>query len=69
MLFDNYSDIVTVDMITQMLGIGKSSVYALLQSNQIRHVKIGKKYIVPKRAVIDFIDKTCYTADTIINGR
>ena len=59
-IFENYPDIVSVDDIMSMLGIGKSSVYGLLKSNLIKHVRVGKKYIIPKLAVIDFINGACY---------
>ena len=59
-VFESYSDIVSVDDIMCMLGIGKSSVYSLLKSNQIKHVRVGRKYIIPKQAVIDFINGVCY---------
>ena len=59
-IFESYSDIVSVDDIMCMLGIGKSSVYSLLKTNQIKHVRVGRKYIIPKQAVIDFINGVCY---------
>jgi len=59
-VFESYSDIVSVDDIMRMLSIGKSSVYGLLKSNQIKHVRVGRKYIIPKRSVIDFINGICY---------
>jgi len=59
-IFESYSDIVSVDDIMRMLGIGKSSVYSLLKTNQIKHVRVGRKYIIPKQAVIDFINGVCY---------
>jgi len=52
----------------QMLHIGKSSVYELLRSNQIRHVRVGKKYIIPKSAVIGFVNGVCYNNRQIIDG-
>lgn len=60
MMFQNYPDIVSVEDIADMLNLGKSSVYSLLQSDQIRHVRVGKKYIVPKQAVIDFVSGVRY---------
>ena len=59
-MFIDYPDIVTVEQITRMLGIGKSAAYALLQSDQIRHVRVGRKYIISKQAVIDFVSGMCY---------
>lgn len=68
-MFAEYPDIVTVDHLMQMLHIGKSSAYALLKSNQIQHVRVGRKYIIPKGAVIGFIRSMCYNDSQIIDGR
>lgn len=67
-MFSEYPDIITVDHLTKMLKIGKSSAYSLLQNNLIRHVKVGRKYIIPKQAVLSFVGGMCYTDSQIING-
>lgn len=59
-MFEEYTDIITVDDLAKMLKIGKSSAYGLLQDKTIRHVRVGKKYIIPKAAVIDFINGECF---------
>jgi hypothetical protein len=68
-MFKSFPDIVSIEQIMEMLHIGKSTAYALLRSNQIRHVRIVKKYIVPKRAIIGFLENSCYNKDQIINDR
>ena len=68
-MFKNYPDVVTVEQLAQMLNIGKSSAYALLQSNRIHHVKVGKKYIIPKQSVIGFLGEVCYNTTQIVDGR
>jgi len=68
-MFNNYPDIVSTNDIAKMLNIGKSSVYALLQSKQIQHVRVGRKYVVPKQAVINFASDICYNENKIVNGR
>ena len=50
LLFELYPDVVTVEQTMKMLNIGKSKVYELLKKNTIRHVKIGNKYIIPKKS-------------------
>ena len=55
MLFREYGDVVTVDDVMKMLHIGKSNVYKLLRDNSIKSVKVGKRFIIPKRSVIDFV--------------
>lgn len=56
-LFNSYPDIVSVEDIQQMLRIGKNKVYDLLKNNSIKSIKVGKRYIVPKKYVIDFLFK------------
>ena len=68
-MFNEYPDVIKINHLMEMLNIGKSSAYALLQNNQIHHVRVGKKYIIPKAAVIGFLGQTCYNDDQIINGR
>ena len=68
-MFSEYGDVVTVSELAKMLSIGRNTAYELLKGNQIRHVKVGRKYIVPKSAVIDFATGACYNHGQIINGR
>ena len=67
-MFESFSDIVSVEDIAAMLHIGKSSAYTLLQSDQIQHVRIGRKYIVPKQSVVGFLSHPCYNNDQIIGA-
>lgn len=41
-----------------MLHIGKTAVYSLLKSKTIRSVRVGRKYIVPKTSIIEFVENT-----------
>ena len=54
-LFDSYPDVVSVDEIQEMLRIGKNAVYQLLKEGTIRSIKVGKRYIVPKKFIIEFL--------------
>ena len=53
--FDSYPDVVSVEEIQQMLRIGKNAVYTLLKDGAIKSIKVGKRYIVPKKYVIEFL--------------
>ena len=35
-------------------GVGRNSIYELIRSNRIRHVKIGRKILIPSSEVHDF---------------
>ena len=53
--FENYPDIVTPDDIQKMLRIGRNSVYDLLKQGKIKSLRVGKKYLIPKTSVINFL--------------
>lgn len=55
MMFSEYDDVVTVDDVMKMLHLGKNNVYKLLRDNSIKSVKVGKRFIIPKRSVINFV--------------
>lgn len=55
-MFAEYGDIVTVDEVMKMLHIGRTAVYSLLQDGSIRTVKVGRKYIIPKQSVTNFVN-------------
>lgn len=54
-MFDSYPDVVSVEEIQQMLRIGKNAVYQLLKDGTIKSIKVGKRYVVPKKYIIDFL--------------
>lgn len=54
-IFAEYPDVVTPDDLQMMLKIGRNSVYDLLKNKLIKSIRVGKKYIIPKENVIDFL--------------
>lgn len=54
-IFAEYPDVVTPDDLQMMLKIGRNSVYDLLRNKLIKSIRVGKKYIIPKANVIDFL--------------
>lgn len=65
-MFADYPDVVRIDDIQSMLQIGRNSVYTLLKQGLIKSIKIGKKYIIPKSAVIDFVKTACNNQLSVI---
>jgi excisionase family DNA binding protein len=54
-IFKDYPDVVTPEDVQNMLHIGRNRVYELLKTNAIKSIKVGKKYIIPKKSVINFL--------------
>ncbi len=67
-MFENYPDVVGTSQLCEMLGLGKSTVYDLLHEGQINYVRVGRKYIIPKLAVIGFLKNSSYNSEQIIFG-
>ena len=51
-MFNDYPDIISIETLMKMLQIGKSTAYSLLRNKFIRHVRVGKKYIIPKQCIL-----------------
>jgi len=56
-MLNKYSDILTVEELCEVLRIGKNTAYRLLKSNEIKSVKIGKIYKIPKKSVRKYLEK------------
>jgi len=54
-MFNNYPDVVSVADIQSMLNIGRSYAYMLVQEGSIRSIRMGRKYIIPKQSVINYL--------------
>lgn len=55
-LFSEYPDVVNITQMCEMLGgIGKKTAYSILRENEIRYIKIGKSFKIPKVCVISYL--------------
>ena len=41
----------------ERLGVGRSTVYALMKSGELRSVHVGARRLIPEQAIVDFINK------------
>lgn len=52
----SYPELLTVKQLCEALcGISTKHAYFLLKSNEIRHLRIGGKIIIPKQRVIEYL--------------
>jgi len=45
----------TVKEVAKLLGVGVSSVYKAIETNQIRSVKLGGRVVIPKIGLLEFL--------------
>ena len=54
-IFAEYPDVVSAKELQTMLHIGRNTAYSLLKSGAVSNIRIGKKYIIPKASVEEFL--------------
>ena len=55
-MFTEYPDVVEVDDLRKMLGgISKKLAYRLLAEQEIRSVRVGRTYKIPKLCIIEYL--------------
>lgn len=55
-MFEKYPDVVEVDDLRVMLGgISKKLAYRLLADQEIKSVRVGRSYKIPKICVIEYL--------------
>ena len=53
----DYPDVITIDDLCEILHIGKLKAYELLKAQIIKNRRIGKKFIIPRQSVQNFINE------------
>lgn len=58
-MFYDYPDVVDVNQLVEMLGgnVSKKLVYKILKSQEIRNIKIGREYRIPKKNIIEYLSR------------
>ena len=54
-MLEEYNEVLTVDDICKILGIGRNLTYQMLQGGEIPAKKIRRKYIIPKQSIINYL--------------
>jgi len=65
MKMKDYPDVMSVAQLAEALHIGRNSAYALLTSGEIACRKIGRKYLIPKRYVLDYLGGARYNGQVM----
>ena len=55
MFQDSYGDMISLDELCEMLAIGKTTAYHLLNTDQIHAFKIGRIWKIPRESVSKYV--------------
>ena len=59
-MLEKYKDVLEVEDLCEILGIGRNTAYKILKNNIIPNRRIGRKYIIPKCGVINYLKNMDY---------
>ena len=54
-MFDHYPDILNANDVQEILSVGKDTIYRLLENGDIKSIRIGRIYKIPKIYLEEFI--------------
>lgn len=54
-MLDNWDDFLTVEELCELLKIGRNAAYALLGSGELKALRNGRKWIIPKEAIKEYV--------------
>lgn len=54
-MFMDYSDMLSIDELCNMLRIGRNKAYLMLKNKEISAFKNGRLWMIPKDAVIEYV--------------
>jgi excisionase family DNA binding protein len=54
-MFKNYPDVVKTYEASQMIGIGKNSIYRLVKEGELEAIKVGRTNYITKKSIEDFV--------------
>jgi len=64
-LLNEYNDVLTVGELAQVLRIGKNAAYDLVNQRIIASIRIGRKHLIPKKYVIDYLLSQRYNVNQL----
>ncbi|MGN0106706.1 MAG: helix-turn-helix domain-containing protein [Hominilimicola sp.] len=54
-MLENCKDVLTVRETKEILRVGFNKIYELLRNGDIKSLRVGNKIIIPKSAVIEYL--------------
>lgn len=54
-MLENWDDFLTVEELCEVLKIGRNAAYRLLNSGELKAIRNGRVWRVPKQAVIEYV--------------
>ena len=56
-MLEGWDDFLTVEELCEVLKIGRNAAYTLLNSGELKALRNGRVWRVPKQAVIEYVNR------------
>lgn len=56
-MLEQYGDVLSITDLQEILSIGRNFAYYLVKTGQIPSIRLGKKYRIPKDAVLQYLSQ------------
>lgn len=63
-MLENYSDVLRIKDIMDILEIGRNSAYKLISNGSIKSLRIGRNIRIPKIYLLDYLTTESYNKDS-----
>lgn len=57
-MLEKYKDVLTVSDLREILPLGRNIIYQLLNDNVIKNIRVGKKILIPKQFLLEYLQTT-----------
>ena len=55
-MLSEYPDVLTVKQLQELLPLGRNSIYNLIRSGAIRHLRAEGKILIPKACLVEYLE-------------
>ena len=59
-MLEQFPDILTVKNLQEILSVGRNKAYAILHSGELQYITIGRQIRIPKKYLLDYLQKLSY---------
>ena len=64
-VLEQMPDVLTIDEVAKLLRIGRNTAYEMARRNRIPTLALGRRIVVPKRALIALLEATRFGMATV----
>lgn len=67
-MLNDFPDVLSVEQLANILNIGINTAYRLIHTGEIGYKRIGRRILIPKICVVDYLDLARYNESAIAAG-